>query len=84
MAVSWDSWLCETAGTTSLAFVSGIVSPFLLVPVDAALHSRFSWMQSCPRTLSKLWFSCRITTTCSIGVGKELGASAPPREPLSA
>ena len=77
MAFSWDSWLCEAVGTTSLAFVSGIVSPFLFVPVEAALHSLFSWMQSCPRTLSKLWFSWRITTTCSIGVGKLVGASAP-------
>ncbi len=59
--------------------LSGIVSPFLFRPLVANLQVvGFSFAHSWPSTLSKLWFSWRITTTWWIGTGVAPPAVAAP------
>jgi len=58
-------------GTMSVAWVNGYGLPPGSTPVDEPSQGVGRVWHSTPNTLSKLWFSWKITTTCWIGVGVE-------------
>ena len=70
MEVVWAATPWSTLGTTSAAWLSGIVVPLGSTPVVAPSHgvARVLAAHSAPSTLSKLWFSWKKNTMCLIGV----------------